>query len=167
MKFESEDIRPSYSETLNVDQRKSRATLLPTRGAARLVLIAIIAGIGLSSPIGPYVLVKSGRQTDSKAAPAIDPDAMAALDKMGAYLRTLKAFQVRAEIATDDVLDDGLAIQFSSKVDLVVARPNRMRVEVTDDDGHRFFFFDGKDFTVYGQVVGYYGSRPANSRQIV
>ena len=30
---------------------------------------------------------------------------MAALSKMGAYLRTLKAFQVRAVTTTEDVLD--------------------------------------------------------------
>jgi hypothetical protein len=94
---------------------------------------------------------------------AIDPDAMAALNKMGAYLRTLKAFQVRADVSTDKVLDDGQAIEFSSKVDIVIARPNRMRVEVTDDDGHRFFFFDGKNFTIYGQVAGFYATVPAPS----
>jgi hypothetical protein len=86
---------------------------------------------------------------------------MDALNKMGAYLRTLNSFQVRADVTTDDVLEDGQSIQFSSKVDLVVARPNRMRVEVTDDDGHRFFFFDGKNFTVYGQVVSFYATVPA------
>jgi hypothetical protein len=80
---------------------------------------------------------------------------------MGAYLRTLNSFQVRADTTTDDILDDGQTIQFSSKVDLVAARPNRMRIEVIDDDGHRFFFFDGKNFTIYGQVVHFYATVPA------
>ena len=85
---------------------------------------------------------------------------------MGAYLRTLKSFQVRADVATDDVLDDGQTIQFSSKVDLVAARPNRLRIEVTDDKGHRFFFFNGKNFTIFatGCQLLRDRSRPANHR---
>jgi hypothetical protein len=131
------------------------------RSANRILLLAapvVIAGVVLCVPIGSSVLAKTGHQADAKADSAIDPDAMAALDKMGAYLRTLKAFQVRADVATDRVLDDGQTIEFNSKVDLLIARPNRMRAEVTDDDGHRFFFFDGKNFTIYGQVVGFYAT---------
>jgi hypothetical protein len=129
----------------------------------RLAMPVVIAGIVLCAPIGPSVLAKTGHQAGSQTASPtlIDPDAMAALDKMGAYLRTLKSFQVMADVATDDVLDDGQTIQFSSKVDLVIARPNHMRVEVTDDAGHRFFFFDGKNFTIYGQVVNFYATVPA------
>jgi len=88
---------------------------------------------------------------------------MHALDAMGIYLRTLNSFQVVADMTTDDVLEDGETIQFSSKADLVAARPNRLRVEVTDDDGHRFFFFDGKNFTIFGEVVNYYATVPAPS----
>jgi len=146
-------------------RQSGSTTKTKLRSANRILRLAatVIAGIVLCAPIGPSVLAKTGHQADPKADSAIDPDAMAALDKMGAYLRTLKAFQVRADVATDRVLDDGQTIQFSSKVDLVIARPNRMRAEVTDDDGHRFFFFDGKDFTIYGQVVGYYATVPAPS----
>lgn len=94
-------------------------------------------------------------------APAIDPDAMDALNKMGAYLRTIKTFEVRADVATDDVLDDGQAIQFSSKVEVVAARPDRLRIEVTDDTGHRLFFFNGKNFTIFAQVANFYATVPA------
>jgi hypothetical protein len=135
-------------------RRTSAKTIL------RLALPVVIAGAILCTATGSPVLAKSASQTASKPS-AIDPDAMAALDKMGAYLRTLKSFQVTADTTTDDVLDDGQAIQFSSKVDLVAARPNRMRVEVNDDEGHRFFFYDGKNFTIFGQVVNYYATVPA------
>lgn len=86
---------------------------------------------------------------------------MDALNKMGVYLRTVKSFQVAADVTTDRVLDDGQTIQFSSKVDIIAARPNRFRAEVTDDDGHRFFFFDGKNFTVFAQTVNFYATVPA------
>jgi hypothetical protein len=83
---------------------------------------------------------------------------MDALNKMGLYLRSLKAFEVRADVSTDDVFDDGETIQFNSKVDLIAATPNRLRAEVTDDNGHRFLFYDGKSFTIYGQSVNYYAT---------
>ncbi len=145
----------------SIHQTATLAKYRSTRGILHLALPFVILGAVLCNPIESPVLAKSGVQADSTGLPAIDPGAMEALDKMGAYLRTLKSFQVRADVTTDDVLDDGQTIQFSSKVDLVAARPNRMRTEVTDDDGHRFFFFDGKNFTIFGQVVNYYATVPA------
>ncbi|MGA9587214.1 MAG: DUF2092 domain-containing protein [Terracidiphilus sp.] len=121
----------------------------------------MIAGAAFFLPIASPVLAKTSHQQDAKEAPAIDPDAMDALNKMGVYLRTLKAFQVIADVSTDNVLEDGQTIQFSSKVDMVAARPNRMRIQVTADDGQRLFFFDGKNFTIFGQTVNYYATVPA------
>jgi len=126
-----------------------------------IALSAVIAGAAFCIPIASPVLAGSENQADSNATSAIDPHAMDALNRMGGYLRTLKSFQVTADVSTDNVSDDGETIQFSSKVDLVAARPNRMRIEVTDDDGHRFFFFDGKQFTIFGQIVNYYATVPA------
>lgn len=148
-------------QTLNSHQGGRDARPRSATGALHIALPLVIAGGLLCAGVNSPVLAKSGYQADSTGLPAIDPGAMEALDKMGVYLRTLKSFQVRADVTTDDVLDDGQTIQFSSKVDLVAARPNRMRVEVTDDDGHRFFFFDGKNFTIFGQVVNYYATVPA------
>ena len=148
-------------QTPSIHQTETAAKWRPARWVLHLAMPVVIAGAVLCASTGSTVLAKSGAQADSTGLPAIDPGAMEALDKMGVYLRTLKSFQVRAEVSTDDVLDDGQTIQFSSKVDLVAERPNRMRVEVTDDDGHRFFFFDGKNFTIFGQVVNYYATVPA------
>jgi len=124
-------------------------------------LPAVVLGVLLWAPFNSPVLAKGGAQTDAKDAPAIEPAAMDALNKMGSYLRTLNSFQVKADITDDDVTEDGQTIQSSTKVDLVAARPNRMRFEITGDDEHRFFFFDGKNFTIYGQLVNYYATVPA------
>ena len=118
----------------------------------RLALPIVLVGTVLCAPIESPVLAKNGPQGGAKES-AIDPDAMTALDKMGAYLRTVKAFQVKADVSDDDVMDDGQIIQFSKKVDIVAARPDRMRIEVDGDEGHRFFFFDGKNFTIYAQIA--------------
>ena len=35
---------------------------------------------------------------------------------------------------------------------MLAAKPNRMRVEVTADDKHRLYLYDGKNFTVWGKL---------------
>lgn len=94
-------------------------------------------------------------------APAIDPDAMTALNKMSAYLRTLKAFQVTSDSTTDEVLDDGQIIQYSTTVNLLAAPPSGLRVEITSDDEHRFYLFNGKEFTIFGANAHFYATVPA------
>ena len=101
-------------------------------------------------------------QTNSDQKKAdIDPAAMAAIDKMGTYLRTLTTFQVKAVETIDDVLDNGQAIQSGRVVDLLAARPNRFRARLTSDDMDALFLYNGKDFTMYGQLVNYYATVPA------
>ena len=91
----------------------------------------------------------------------IEPGAMAALDKMGAYLRTLKTFQVKAVETLDDVLDNGQTAQSNIVVDMVAVRPNRFRVDIKHDDQNPILFYDGKNFTVYASLLNYYATVPA------
>jgi Predicted periplasmic protein (DUF2092) len=128
----------SIHQTRPIGKRRSAKTIL------HLALAVVIAGVVLCIPIESLVFARGRSQANSKEAPAIDPGAMNALNEMAIYLRALKSFQVVADVTTDDVLEDGETIQFSSKADLVAARPNRLRVEVTDDDGHRFFSSMGR-----------------------
>ena len=57
------------------------------------------------------------------AGDRIDANAIAALQKMGAYLRTLKSFGVHAVVTTEDVMEDGEKVQRSNVTDLVTVRP--------------------------------------------
>jgi hypothetical protein len=127
------------------------------------ILVAVVGGM-LWSPFGSHVFAKNGKtapQADAKDASAIDPDAIEAVKKMAAYLHTLKSYQVIDDVTQDDVLEDGLIVQSTSKVDYLLARPNRMRVEVTSDAQHRLYLYDGKNFTVWGKLVNYYATVPA------
>jgi hypothetical protein len=90
-----------------------------------------------------------------------DPDALAALDKMGAYLRTLKAFQVRASTTTEEVLADGEKVQFDAVADLLAQRPDKLRVQVTGDRQQRLYLYNGKEFTLRAQRMNYYSTVPA------
>jgi hypothetical protein len=127
-------------------------------------LVAIAAAI-LCAPFGSHVLAKSAQQPEAKseasAASNIDPDAIDAVKKMSAYLHTLKSYQIIDNVTQDDVLEDGLIVQTNSKVDYLLARPNRLRIEVTSDEKHRLYLYDGKNFTIWARLVNYYATVPA------
>ncbi len=90
-----------------------------------------------------------------------DTDAIKALEDMGNYLRTLKAFQLRSETSRDEVLTDGQKVEFDGVVDMIVERPNRLRAEVPSDKQHRLHFDDGKTFSMWARRVNYYATIPS------
>lgn len=91
----------------------------------------------------------------------IDPDAIAAVRKMGAFLMKQQNFSVSTDMQTDYVLENGQKVTMPKHADLRVARPNRLRIDVTSDRKQRQFFYDGETFTMYGQKLGYYTQVPA------
>ncbi len=103
----------------------------------------------------------TGAATADQPSPGLDAGSMAALAKMGAYLRSLKAFQVAAATSLDQVMDNGQIITMDSQIDLLVRTPDRSRVEITSPLQHRLYLYNGKDFTVYGEVLNYYATVPA------
>jgi hypothetical protein len=101
-------------------------------------------------------------QSDA-TTPGVEPASIEALRKMGAYLRTLEAFQITATTTVEDVRDDGLKVQHSGKVCMLAQMPDRLRMEVDGDRQHRFYFYNGKQFTIWAQRVNYYATVPAPS----
>ena len=102
---------------------------------------------------------KSARAAAKQAAatPAADtPDAIAALKKMGAFLRDQQMFAVKGQMTTDDVLASGQKVQFGSVVTLKVRRPDWMRVDIDGDRRVERLFYDGKTFTAFGKRAGYF-----------
>jgi len=95
------------------------------------------------------------------AEPAVDPAATAALDSMGAYLRTLKAFHVEVATEREEVLDNGLKVQFDAVISLVARKPDRLRVDVSSDRQDRQFLYNGKEFTLWARRLNYYATVPA------
>jgi hypothetical protein len=131
-----------------------------------LIAAAILLGLQLPSqhastknitPAAPAKSTVAATADDSD----INPEAIAALNSMGTYLRTLKTYQVEAVTTKDDVLDDGELIQFDTHVNLLARMPDRLRVEVTSSRQHRLYFYDGNNFTLYAQRVNYYATAPA------
>jgi hypothetical protein len=102
------------------------------------------------------------------AAPTMDPEAMAALDRMGEFLRSLKAYRVQAVTTRDTVTNDGQLIQRHADWDVLAQSPNRLRMSLASDRKERIYFFDGKSFTIYSPQHRYYASvaGPATTREL-
>lgn len=86
---------------------------------------------------------------------------MAALQKMGAYLRSLTAFQVEAVTSTEEVLEDGQKVQFAGVIDGLARMPDRLRISVASDRRDRLYVYNGKEFTMLAQRVNFFATVPA------
>jgi hypothetical protein len=154
-------IANSTQPSSSIRQPNQKTLWLSAKNVTLLAMLLVTAGVLLCSSAVTRVHAKTGQTANAKDASAIDPDAVDAVKAMSAYLRTLKSFQITDNVTQDDVLEDGLIVQHESKVDYLTARPNRLRVEVTADDLHRLYLYDGKTFTVWARLVNYYATVPA------
>jgi hypothetical protein len=68
---------------------------MPKRTASLVITALLFCAYG-----GPHVQAKTGHHANSQGSSNIDPDAIDAFNKMGAYLRSLKTFQVDSEVTT-------------------------------------------------------------------
>ena len=116
-------------------------------GFAAAILATIVGGAA------------SGQAPAPAAKGDIDPEAVAALDRMGAYMRaSVKTFQVRAVITRDHVRDNGLLTTSDATIDMVAQLPSHLRIDFKSDAKDRLYFFDGKSFTLYARKMGYYAT---------
>jgi hypothetical protein len=90
--------------------------------------------------------------------PTKDSEAIAALEKMGAYLRTQNNLKITGETSTDDVLPSKQKVKREGRFELTVRRPDRLRANVDTDVKQEQIFYDGKTFTVFQPRLGYYAS---------
>jgi hypothetical protein len=146
---------------------------------SRWILAAVI--VALVAVAGFFTLVKRGaarsRSPGASGAthtavsggevgdtvPELDRAALAELERMGAYLRTLKSFQLKADVATEDVRTDGQKVQTLRAVDLVARRPNGLYAEITNDRQRRLLFYDGAHFTIFAPRSTFYATVAAPS----
>lgn len=122
-------------------------------------LVAALAVSGL-----PSIALAASDQAGSpppaatRAAAAVQPQAVVALEKMGRYLRGLKNFTVQGDSTLELVTEDGQKLQFPGTVQYKVRAPNGLQLEVRSDRKERQLFYDGKTLTVYGPRNKYYAS---------
>lgn len=94
----------------------------------------------------------------SKPAPVINIEALEALDKMGAALRSLQRFEIDSTSTIDLVLLDGQKLQLNHQSQLQVVRPDKLHAKVVSSRGQREFFYDGKKASLYNAGTKYYAT---------
>lgn len=110
-------------------------------------------------------LVATGTQaqTSTAGAPqpaveAVDPGAVQALKDMGAYLQTLRRFEVSTDLTGERVLADGQKLQHAASAVMQVERPNRLRAVMTSARAERRLVFDGASVTLYTPMQKFYST---------
>jgi hypothetical protein len=108
--------------------------------------------------VGALLMLQAG---SSFAADKPDPDALAALNKMGAELRTHQNFDVKSEVTMEDVLGSGQKLQYAGTTEVQARRPNGFKISMVSDQKSRDLYYDGKSVTMFSPKLGYYASFPA------
>jgi hypothetical protein len=82
------------------------------------------------------------------------------LDACG-YLRSAERFSVKAEVSYEDILETGTRVEYHRQANVVLERPNHLRIDSESDKGRRSIYYDGKTLTVYRPDQGVYATAPA------
>ncbi len=79
-----------------------------------------------------------------------DPEARAILMKMAEFIAKAPAFSMTLRSSYDAIQEDGQYIEFGEKRQILLQRPDRLRVEVERSDGEQaLIVFDAKGVTVF------------------
>lgn len=119
---------------------------------------SLCLAIGLVLAVPAAVAAPARPVAQDSAAPALDPQAVAALQKMGGYLRSLKTFTVHGDTTIDVVTEDGQKLQFPGSVDYRVRAPDGLQLSWKTDRKERELYYDGRTLTVYGPKNKYYAT---------
>jgi len=112
----------------------------------------------------------SAQQSGPTAAPDSTAQAMAVLQRMAEWLAQTPRFSVTVDIGFDAVQDSGQKIEFGETRQIVLRRPNHLRIDVSKRDGSKSaVVFDGKDLTVFHGQENVYAtaSRPGSVDEAV
>lgn len=124
-----------------------------------LLLSAII--LALASPLSAQQVNTPVDTTDLAEVSTVTPEAQAVLNRMSAYMKTLKAFSIQSNATRDEVVAFGYKLQHNESSNLVVQSPNKLRSEVVGDIRDRTFIYDGKNLVIYSPDDNVYATAPA------
>jgi len=122
----------------------------------RLVSTASVFGLALLLGSAAMTQTSPALAQAATSHPTLEPEAVAALERMGAYLRTLTTFGGEADVTSEEVLPSGQKIQYTGAIDLIASRPNRLRLNLDSTRKRRQYFYDGQTLTIWSPRQGYY-----------
>ena len=90
----------------------------------------------------------------------IEDEAVQAVKDMSNYLTSLNTIGITSEASLDVVTNDGQRIQLDGTTTYKVRKPGFV-IDYVSDQKSRRFIYDGKNFTVYSPLLGFYAQAPA------
>jgi hypothetical protein len=120
-------------------------------------LLPLAAALALSVA-GPALAQASAAAP--AAAQGLDPDAEAALNRMGAALRAMQSFEVVSDATTERVYEGNHKLQSLMRTTYKVQFPDRMSIDMRGDTTHRRLYYDGKRMTLVAMKAGKYVTFP-------
>lgn len=100
------------------------------------------------------------QQDQTKKEPK-DPKVIERLNEMGKYLRSLKQFEINADINFEVLVEKDQKIDVAGDLHYKAKAPNKLWMDLQTAHKHRQYFYDGSQFTVYAPDVKYYASKEA------
>ena len=111
---------------------------------------------------GPLAAGQAAPDTMGPTAPKLElqPEAEAALARMGASLRGMKSLEVISDATFEHVYPGNHKLQSMLRTTYTVQFPNNMVVDVRGDNSHRRIYYNGSTMSVVGVKAGKYVSIP-------
>jgi hypothetical protein len=128
----------------------------------RSAKLALATATALALLSGLPAAAQTAAAGAASAADVLDPDAEAALNRMGAALRGMNSFEVRSDATTETVFDGKHKIMSRAVTTYSVQRPDRMTVDMQTETGHRRIYYNGKVMSVVGMKIGKYVTFPVS-----
>lgn len=130
--------------------RSGTVTLLTSVG-----VVCLCIGLGVVGAVG---------QSRAPGSPAVEPKADEIFKQACAHLAAAKQFSFQARDWTDQVLENGLRVQYEHTHRVVVRRPDHAAGGVTGDLHNRTWWYNGKTLAVLDKQQNTYATLdvPAN-----
>jgi hypothetical protein len=124
--------------------------------AALALLLAALAPAPLAAQAAPPA---AGPQLPKLV---LEPEAEAALNRMGASLRALSSFEAVSDFSFERVYPGNHKIMSTGRTTYTVQQPDRMVIDMAGADTHRRLYFNGKAMTLHAVNANRYVTFPAS-----
>jgi hypothetical protein len=122
-----------------------------------------VVGLTLLASLVPVDPAAAAGHEAAKAAPAAagsrDPAALAVVERMAARLVAAERLAMQGEIAWDVVQPDGRTLEFGATREIVLRRPDRLRVDIAlREGGRKRLLYDGAQLVLQDLDQNVYAS---------